>query len=65
MSVFVSVPTSVAFSVRPSEKLTSMSSASAMTWLLVTTKPSFASMTKPEPSDWTFWEPPPRGPPRS
>ena len=58
MSVLVSVPTSSAFSLEPSEKLTSISSASAMTWLLVTTMPSAASTTKPEPSDWTFCWPP-------
>ena len=39
MSVLVSVPTSSAFSFEPSEKLTSISSASAITWLLVTTMP--------------------------
>ena len=60
MSVLVSVPISSAFSFEPSEKFTSISSASAMTWLLVTTMPCAASMTKPEPSDWTWrWPPPP------
>ncbi len=44
MSVLVSVPTSSAFSLEPSAKLISISSASAMTWLLVTTMPCSASM---------------------
>ena len=54
MSVLVSVPTSSAVSFEPSEKFTSISSASAITWLLVTTMPFSASSTKPEPSDCTF-----------
>ena len=49
-SVLVSRPTSSAFSFEPSEKFTSISSASAITWLLVTMMPSSASMMKPEPS---------------
>ena len=52
MSVFSSVPISVAVSLVPSLKLTVISSAPSMTWLLVTMMPD-GSMTKPEPSDWT------------
>ena len=51
MSVLVSLPTNSAFNFEPSGKLTSISSASAITWLLVTTMPCSASTTKPEPSD--------------
>ena len=51
-SVLVSTPRSLASSFLPSAKLTVISSASAMTWLLVTTMPD-GSMTKPEPSDST------------
>ena len=52
MSVLGSRPTSSASSDEPSVKLTMISSASSMTWLLVTTKPE-GSITKPEPSELT------------
>ena len=60
-SVLVSRPTISAFNVLPSLRMTLISSASAMTWLLVTTSPD-ASMMKPEPSELTrrgVWAPPP------
>ena len=50
MSVFLSTPTSSALILVPSFMITLISSASAMTWLLVTTMPA-ASMMKPEPSE--------------
>ena len=53
ISVFGSLPISVAASEVPSERFTVISSASSITWLLVTTKPS-GETTKPEPSDWTW-----------
>ena len=46
-----SLPTISAFSCVPSVKITWMSFASPMTWLLVTTMPE-ASITKPEPSEF-------------
>ncbi len=52
MSVLVSRPMISALSLEPSGKLAKISSASAITWLLVMTMPD-ASMTKPEPSDDT------------
>ena len=50
MSVLVSRPTISACSLSPLLNTTVISSASAMTWLLVTTRP-LSSMTKPEPSE--------------
>ena len=50
-STFVSLPTISAFSRVPSEKMTWMSLASPMTWLLVTTRPE-ESITKPEPREF-------------
>ncbi len=52
-SVSVSRPFTSAFSVVPSAKLTSISSASSMTWLLVMMMPCAASSTKPDPSEFT------------
>ena len=49
-SVLLSVPINLAGYSLSSLKMTVISSASAITWLLVTTKPE-ASMTKPEPSE--------------
>ena len=49
-SLFESLPTSCAGSLLPSLRITLISSASAITWLLVTTRPD-ASMMKPEPSE--------------
>ena len=49
-SILGSLPTTSAFSLRPSVKMTVISLASPMTWLLVMTMPD-ASMTKPEPSE--------------
>src|ERR1700733_11218972 len=63
-SALVSLPTSCAGSLVPSLRMTLISSASAMTWLLVTTRPD-GSMTKPEPSEltrrgaWSGLSPPP------
>ena len=51
-SVLVSRPTISALSFVPSLRMTVISSASAMTWLLVTTRPD-GSMMKPEPSELT------------
>ena len=51
-SVLVSRPTISAFRVVPSLRMTLTSSASAMTWLLVTIRPD-GSMMKPEPSELT------------
>ena len=51
-SLLESLPTSWAGSLVPSLRITLISSASAMTWLLVTTSPE-ASMMKPEPSELT------------
>ena len=48
MSVPGSEPINVAFSFRPSFKVTASSSASSMTWLLVTMYPSFEIIT-PDP----------------
>ena len=50
-STLESLPTISAFSLVPSWKITVMSLASPMTWLLVTTMPE-ASMMKPEPSEF-------------
>src|SRR6516164_11579761 len=49
-SVFLSMPTISALILVPSFMMTLISSASAMTWLLVTTMPE-VSMMKPEPSE--------------
>ncbi|MGY3104639.1 hypothetical protein ACVW0I_006218 [Bradyrhizobium sp. LM6.11] len=49
-SVFLSTPTSSALILVPSLRMTLISSASAMTWLLVTTTPD-VSMMKPLPSE--------------
>src|SRR5829696_285629 len=66
-SIFESLPTISALRREPPEKMTLMSFASPMTWLLVTTMPD-GSMTKPEPSEferrWRGLSPPcPPGPP--
>ena len=54
-SVLVSLPSTLStLSLVPSLKLTMISSAPSMTWLLVTTMPSLPSMTKPEPSEETL-----------
>ncbi len=50
-SVLVSVPSSLAGNSVSSDSRTVISSASAITWLLVTTSPS-AEIRKPDPSDW-------------
>ena len=50
-STFESLPMISALRRWPSEKMTLMSFASPMTWLLVTTIPD-GSMTKPEPSEF-------------
>ena len=62
-SVLSSMPTISALSWVPSAKLATISSASAITWLLVTISPD-GSMMKPEPSDCTVCGSPSR-PPRS
>src|SRR5712691_3924570 len=70
-STFLSVPSNSALMREPSLRMTVISSASAITWLLVTTMPS-ASMMKPEPSELTrrggwlvpCWLPPPPWPRR-
>src|ERR1700759_39998 len=49
-SVFLSMPTISALILVPSFMMTLISSAAAMTWLLVTTMPA-VSMMKPEPSE--------------
>ena len=49
-SVFLSTPTISALILVPSFMMTLISSASAMTWLLVTTTPAVSTM-KPEPSE--------------
>ncbi len=51
ISVRGSVPSSSARIVVLSDRITLISSAPSITWLLVTTMPSRASMMKPEPSD--------------
>ena len=58
-SVFVSWPKTLStLSLVPSVKLTMISSAPSITWLLVTTRPA-GSMTKPEPSELTLRGRPP------
>ena len=52
-STLVSRPMISAFRRVPSLRMTVTSSASEMTWLLVTTMPA-ASMMKPEPSEFTL-----------
>ena len=52
-SVSVSRPFTCALRVVPSAKLTSISSASSMTWLLVMMTPWSASSTNPDPSEFT------------
>ena len=64
-SVFLSTPISSALILVPSLRMTLISSASAMTWLLVTTTPDGSTM-KPEPSELVLrgaMSPPPLGPP--
>src|SRR3954463_12152537 len=63
-SVFLSTPTSVALILVPSFMMTLISSASAMTWLLVTTMPEVSTI-KPEPSELVLrgCMPPPLSPP--
>ncbi len=51
MSVSRSEPRNSALTVRPSASVTCTSSALSMTWWLVSTRPSLASMITPEPSD--------------
>jgi hypothetical protein len=48
-SVSGSVPMTSAAKLRPSARVTEMSSAPAITWLLVSTKPASASTITPEP----------------
>ena len=50
-SVSGSEPTNSALRVRPSASITETSSASSITWLLVSTRPRWASTITPEPSD--------------
>ncbi len=50
MSVSRSEPRNSAFTVRPSASVTCTSSALSMTWWLVITRPSLASMITPDPA---------------
>ena len=70
-SIFGSLPMISAFSLLPSEKITEISLASPMTWLLVMTMPD-GSITNPEPSEFErrwrgvspwLWPPGPPCPP--